>query len=169
MEIEKPVVGYFPTFLVLKKGDLWRFLRRICNQTTLSLQKTPNTPNTDDTSDSDTDTPLPLDTSVSSFSSSGVSWFDNRHFPNRHCDLLIASLVYERSSRETETRLDGRASMGERSVNFLIRWLTEQYINGDLDTPIDGHKLKVMGTDRVYFKPHTSIWTYWFIDKSFDR
>ena len=66
-------------------------------------------------------------------------------------------------------RFDVRALMGERSVNLLIRWLPEKYINGDVDTPIDGHKSKVMGTDRVYFKPHTSILTYWLIDKYFDR
>ena len=169
MGIEKPAVGCFPIVLVLKKGYLWRFLRRIFNQTPLYLQKTPNTPNTDDTYDSDTDTPFPLDTAVSSFSGSGVSWFDNGHFPNWHCDLLIASLVYEQSSQETETCLDERALMGERSVNLLIRWLPEKYINGDVDTPIDGHKLKVTGTDRVYFKSHTSILTYQFIDQSFDR
>ena len=83
MEIEKPAVGFFPIFLVLKKGDLWRFLRRICNQTTLSLQATLYTPNTSDTYDSetDTDTPLPTNKAVSSFSGSGISWFDNGHIP----------------------------------------------------------------------------------------
>ena len=148
--------------------DLWRFLRRICNQTTLSLPKTPNTPDTDDTSNSDTDTPSPKNTYVSSFSGSGISWFDNWYVLNRHCDLFIASLVSERTSRETETRFDGRALMGERIVNFLICWLPEQSINEDAETPIDGQKLTVTGTGRVYFKSHTSIFTYRFIDQSFD-
>ena len=115
----------FSNFLVLKKGDLWRFLLRICNHTTLSLRATPDTPNTANAYDFDTDTPFPPDTDVSSFSGSGISWFDNRHFPSRHCDLLIASLVYERSRQETKTRFYGRALTGERSVNFLIHWLPE--------------------------------------------
>ena len=136
----------FPTFLVLKNGNLWRLLRRICKQTILYLQSTPNTPympdtlNTPNTSNSDTDTPLPPDTAVSSFSGSGISWFENRLFPNRHCDLLIASLVSEWSSRETEMRFGVCALMGESIFNFLIRWLPEQSINGDVETPIDGHK-----------------------------
>ena len=65
MDIEKRAVGYFPNVLVLKKGDLWRFLRRICNQTTLSLPKTPDMPDTDNTSESNSDTPFPKDTYVS--------------------------------------------------------------------------------------------------------
>ena len=97
----------FPIFLVLKNGDLWRFLRRICNQTILSLRSTPNMPdtpdtlNTPDTSESETDTPLSPYTAVSSFSGSGISWFDNELFTNWRCDVLIASLFSERSSRET--------------------------------------------------------------------
>ena len=136
----------FSDFLVEKKGDLWRFLKRICNQTTLSLGGTSDTPNTtdtpdtDDTSDSDTDTPFPLDTAVSSFSGSGISWFENGNIPNRNCDLLIAWFVSERSSRETDKRFDGCALTGERSVNFLIRWLPDQSINGEADMPIDWHK-----------------------------
>ena len=35
--------------------------------------------------------------------------------------------------------------------------------------PIEGHKLTVTGTGRVYFKSHTSIFTYQFIDQFFDR
>ena len=161
-------LAIFRFFLVLKKGDLWRFLRRICNQTTLSLPKTHNTPDTDNTSYSDTYTPLRTDTYVSSFSGSGISWFDNGHFLNRHCDLLIASLVSEQISRETEKRFDGHALTGERSVNFLIRWLPEQYIKRDADMPIERQKLTVTGTGRVYFKSHTSIFTYRFIDQFFD-
>ena len=155
MDIEKQAVGYFPYVLVLKRGDLWRFLRCICNQTTRSLPKRPNMPDTDNTSESDTDTPFPKDTYVSSFSGSGISWFDNWHFLNRHYDLLIASLVSEKISRETDTPFGGRALTGERSVNLLIRWLPEQSINGDAGTSIDGHKLTVTGTGRVYFKSHT--------------
>ena len=175
MNIEKLALGFFPTFLVLKNGNLWRLLRRICKQTILYLQSTPNTPytpdtlNTPNTSNSDTDTPLPPDTAVSSFSGSGISWFENRLFPNRHCDLLIASLVSEWSSRETEMRFGVCALMGESIFNFLIRWLPEQSIGGDAETPIDGHTLMVTGTGRVYFKSHTSIFTYLFINQSFYR
>ena len=73
MEIEKLAVGFFTIVLVLKKGYLRRFLRRICNHTTLSLQATPDTPNISDTSESDTDTPFPPETDLSSFSGSGIS------------------------------------------------------------------------------------------------
>ena len=115
----------FSDFLVLKKGDLWRFFWRICDQTTLSLKKTPDTPDTDNTSDSDTDTPFSIFTYLSSFSGSEISWFDNWHFLNRHCYLLIASLVSEQISREIETHFDKRALIDERSVNFLFCWLPQ--------------------------------------------
>ena len=79
MDIENPAVGFFPIVLVLKKGDLWRFLQHICNQTTLYLQAMYDTPNTSDTSDCNTDTPFSPDTYVSSFSGSGISLFDKGH------------------------------------------------------------------------------------------
>ena len=132
------------------------------------LAKTTNTPDTENTSDSDTDAPFPIDTSVSSFSGSGNSWFDNWHFLNWHFDLLISLLFSKRTSREIQTRFDGRALTGGRSVKFLICWLPEQSINVDVETTIDRNKLTVTRTGRVYFKSHTSIFTYWFIDQSFD-
>ena len=78
-EIENPVVGFFPIFLVLKKGDSWHFLQHIFNMTTLFLQAMPGNPGTDNTYDSETDTPFPTYTDASSFSGSEISWFDNRH------------------------------------------------------------------------------------------
>ena len=64
---------------------------------------------------------------------------------------------------------DRRVLTGERSVNFLIRWLTEKSINGDAETPIDGHKLTVTGTGRIYFKCYTSIFTYRLINQLIDQ
>ena len=64
---------------------------------------------------------------------------------------------------------EGRALMVERIVNFLIRLLPEKSISGDAYTPTDGHKLTLTGAGRVYFKFHTSIFTYRFIDQYFDR
>ena len=75
----KPGDCFPPIYLVLIKGDLWSFLRHIFNQTNLLLRATSDTTDIADTSDSDTDTPFPLDTSISSFSGSGISWFDNKH------------------------------------------------------------------------------------------
>ena len=124
----------FSRFLVLKKGNLCRFLRRIYNQTTLSLGSTPVMPGTADTSHSTTDTQFLPDTALSSFSGSGISWFENGPLPNRYCDLLIFSLVSEWSSQETETLFDERALTGERSVNLfhpLITWTIYQQRHGD--------------------------------------
>ena len=164
MDIENPVVGFF-RFLVLKKGDLWRFLRRVCNQATLSLGDTPDISDTSNTSDSETDTPFPPETAVSSFIGSGISWFDKWAHYNRYCNILIAWLVSERSSRDMETCFNGPSLTGEISINFLIRLLSDQSINGDSETLINGHKLTVKGTGRVYFKYHTSIFTYQLIDQ----
>ena len=63
MEIEKPVVGFY-RFFGTPKEYLWRFLWRICNQKTLSLQATPNKSYTAYTYDYDTDTPFLPDTAV---------------------------------------------------------------------------------------------------------
>ena len=57
---------------------------------------------------------------------------------------------------------------GERSVNFLIRWLPDQSINRDTETPIDGHKKTVAGMGHVYLKSHASIFTYLLIDQLID-
>ena len=65
MDIEKQAVGYFRIIFVLKKADLWRFLQRISNQTTLSLGAMYYMTDTANNSDFDTDTPLPLDTTAS--------------------------------------------------------------------------------------------------------
>ena len=59
--------------------------------------------------------------------------------------------------------------MGERSVNFSIRWLPDQSIRGDVDTPINKKKSMVIGTGHVYFKSHTSIFTYLLIDQLIDK
>ena len=61
------------------------------------------------------------------------------------------------------------ALIGEIIFNFLISWLTEQSTNGDAKTPIDGHTSTLTGTGRVYFKYHTSKFTYQLIEQSFDR
>ena len=53
-----------------------------------------------------------------------------------------------------ETRFDRHSFTVERSVNFLIHWLTDQST--------------VTGTVRVYYKSHTSIFTYQLINKSID-
>ena len=131
IDVDLKVGGWvFLVFLVLEKRDLWHFLRFVFIQTTLSLQATPDTPDTYETSYSETDTPLLPDTAVSSFSDSGISWFDKRTISDRRCRFLIASLVSERRSRETGIRFEGCAFTGERSVNFLIRWLPEKSIIG---------------------------------------
>ena len=110
MEIEKPAVGFSPIFLVQKKGDLWQFLRRICKQTTLYLQAMPNTLNTADTSDSDTDTPFPPDTAVSSFSGSGLK--------RVYLDHLIPKLVNPGDRVQTALELPHLQNPREVQINY---------------------------------------------------
>ena len=139
MEIEKQAVG-FSLIFGAKKGYLWGFLQSVCNQTTLSLKSTSDTPNNDNTSDSDTDTPFMPDTAVSSFSGSGFSWFDNGHIPNTIVICWLPDWFLNRESGIRRRVFVGYAFMGERNVNFLICWLPDRYINRDEETPIDGHK-----------------------------
>ena len=88
--------------------------------------------------------------------------------PDRYYNLLITWLISERRSQETETRFDGSALEGERSVKFLIHWLPDRSINRETETTIDGHKTIVSGTGHVYFKSQTSIFTYVLINQSID-
>ena len=80
--------------------------------------------------------------------------------------MLIAWFIFERSSRETEMHFNRPALIGEIISNFLICWLTEQSTNGDAKSPIDGHTSTLTGTGRVYFKYHTSKFTYQLIEQS---
>ena len=134
----------FFDFLVLKKGGLWRFLRRICNQATLSLRSMSNTPNTADTYDSDTDTPFPTDTYVSSFSGSGIGWFDNGYFP---IDIAIYWLLHWFIKRES-----GR----QRPVSKYVHWQVKE-----VSTSSSIDYLKNLSTDTQICLLTDKNWRWW--------
>ena len=105
------------------------------------VRHSPNMTDTTDTSESETDTPFLTEAAVSSFSGSGIGWLTTD--ASRPIFSFVGCwFIYERRRWETETSFDGRALMGERNVNFLIRLLPDRYINGDADaywrTQIDG-------------------------------
>ena len=104
----------FPILLVIKKGNLWRFLWRICNQTTINLRSTLYTPDNDDTYDSDTDTTLPPYSAVSSSSVIRISWFDNGHIP---ADIVICWFPGWFLNREARR---------QRRVSIDAHWLVKQ-------------------------------------------
>ena len=158
----------FPIVLVLKKGDLWRFLQHIWNQTTLSLQATSDMPNTADTSDSDTDTPFPPDTAVSSFSGSGISWFENGHIPTNISICWLPDWFLNWSSRRrrrvlTDTHWQVKEVSTSSSIDYLTDLLTEMWIRLSTEK-----NRRVKGTGCVYFKSDKSIFTYGSIDRSID-
>ena len=107
------------------------------------IRHSPDTPYNLDTSDSDTDTPFLPYTAVSSFSCSGISWLttdaSRPTFSSVDCWLISEWRIWD-----IDTCFKIRALMGERGVNFLIRWLPEQYINRDADAywrpQIDGDR-----------------------------
>ena len=172
MDIEKPTVGFVP-FFYTKKGGLWRFLWRICNQTTLSLISTSNMPDTANTSESDTGIPFPPDTAVLSFSGSGISWFYNRHIQTNIVICWLPDWFLNGEARRRRRVLtDAHWRVKEVSTSSSIYYLT------DLSTDMQ----KTLSTDTtwwvkgkvcVYFKPQTEIFTYrsinWSIDLSTDR
>ena len=106
------------------------------------VRHAPNMPETFDTSDSDTNNPSTPDADVSSFTSSGIGWLttDASQLTLSSVDHL---LLYEWRSWYTDTRFDGSALMGERSVKFFISWLPDWSINRDTDiywqAKIDGN------------------------------
>ena len=97
-------------------------------------------PNASDTSDSDPDAPLPPNTDVYSYSGSGTSWFDIEHIPtNVAICWLPGWFLNIEAGRRRRVLADTHWQVKE-VVNFLIHWLPDQYINGNAETPIDGHK-----------------------------
>ena len=115
-------------------------------------------------SESDNDTPFLTDIAVSSFIANGIGLLiiDASQLTLFSVDCW---LIYEQRSWDTETRFYGNALMGKRSVNFLICWLLDQYINREAG-PSNGHKSTVTGTGGVDFKSQTSIFTYRLINQS---
>ena len=152
MEIEKPAVGFFSTFLVLlsqphnpktmyKLRRTWYKMAKIAQIKSAHLQPdhhfieshvwhSSNTPNNTDTSYYDTDIPLLPDAYVSSFRGSGIGWL-TMDASRPTLSSIDCWLISERKIWDTETRFIRRALMGEISVNFLIRWLSDQSINRD--------------------------------------
>ena len=138
---------------------MWQFLRRICNQTTLSLQATQDTPDIADTYESETDTSFLPDAAVSYFSGSGISWFDNVHIPT---DITICWLPYWFLNRESRRQglisTDAHWRVKEVSNPSSVYYLS--------DISIEDTNQWVTGTVRVCFKSATSIFTYHSIKRS---
>ena len=151
MEIENLAVRFIFIFLVLfsQPHDLktlyklritWYKIDKIAGIKSTHLQPdhhflashvlhAPNTHDSADNSDSDNDNPSLPDAAVSSFSGSGVGWLTT-DASRRTLSYVGFWLIYERRIWETETDFDGRSLMVEISVNFIIRWLPDRYING---------------------------------------
>ena len=96
------------------------------------VRHSPYTPDTANTSDSDTVTQFPSDSAVLLFSGSGIGWLtmDKSRLILSSVDLWF---IYERRRWEMDMYFDRRALMGKRSVHFLIRGLPDRSIKGDAD------------------------------------
>ena len=115
----------FSGFLVLRKGGLWRFLRRICDQTTLSLQATYGTPENYDTYVYETEIPFLNNIDVSSFSVSGISWFDNGHIPTDTAICWLPDWFLNREARRRRcVSTDVHLKVKEFSTSSYVDYLT---------------------------------------------
>ena len=131
--------GLFLKFLGTQKGYLWRFLKCICNQTTLYLWATSNAPNTSGTYESDTDTPFTPDASVSSFSDSRISWFYNGNIPTEMAICWFTDLYLNVESRRwrcifTYVHWQVKEVSTSSSVDYLTNLSTDMWRRLSTDT-----------------------------------
>ena len=160
MEIEKPAVGFFRFFWYSKKRICDAFWDVFATRPPFSCKLRRISPTLTKNYDYVTDTSLPPDTAVSSFSGSGISLFDNGHIMDNIAICWLPHLFLNGASGRrrrvsTDTHWWVKEVSNSSSVDYLTDLSTETRRRLSTDT-----NRRVTGTGCVYFKSETSIFTY---------